>query len=486
MRFLCISVTLQDELFHGKGDNDEPEWPPSPLRLFQALLAGSHTSCREHEWTEAKAEAFRWLEHHEWPEIVAPDAKPSPAYTLFIPNNDSDKKFERQDRLASKVARPQRLVPPRCTLEPQRTVHYLWSIDDEEWPTARLHTEILCQQARYVLALGWGIDQAVGLGRILSDSEAAELAGRRWRPSPNYVTGQRTWRVPRKGTLQDLERCHLSFVERLGPPYRPRQEPKEFDQVAYLSRTELPPRPCAAFELPDEVAFPQAEANEVAAMLRSLACDRAKEDAGHEFPGGSEAYVAGHVAYKKGLTPPRFSYLPLPTIGHPHADGMIRRMLIAEPHGGDGSQKKWAQQRMRGQTLHDNRGKERGILLDPWRRASPAILSRYVREAKNWSTVTPIVLPGFDDGEHFKAEKLCVRSLAQAGLPIDAVSDIWLRKAPFWPGSLHPRLYCCPAYLRHLPAWHARFVFREAIPGPVAIGAGRHCGLGILAADEPR
>ncbi|MER3462825.1 MAG: type I-U CRISPR-associated protein Cas5/Cas6, partial [Armatimonadota bacterium] len=42
-RHLCISVTPLDDLFHGKGDDDEPEWPPSPMRLFQALVAGSRT-----------------------------------------------------------------------------------------------------------------------------------------------------------------------------------------------------------------------------------------------------------------------------------------------------------------------------------------------------------------------------------------------------------------------------------------------------------
>jgi CRISPR-associated protein Csb2 len=36
--YLCISVSFLDSLFHGKADGDEPEWPPSPLRIFQALL----------------------------------------------------------------------------------------------------------------------------------------------------------------------------------------------------------------------------------------------------------------------------------------------------------------------------------------------------------------------------------------------------------------------------------------------------------------
>ena len=63
--YLCISVTFLDPLFHGKGDGDEWEWPPSPMRVFQALLAGSRTGCRNIEWSTVKSDAFRWLEQKE-------------------------------------------------------------------------------------------------------------------------------------------------------------------------------------------------------------------------------------------------------------------------------------------------------------------------------------------------------------------------------------------------------------------------------------
>ncbi|MBX9622589.1 MAG: type I-U CRISPR-associated protein Cas5/Cas6, partial [Gemmataceae bacterium] len=37
----CVSVTFLDPAFHGRGDGGEPEWPPSPLRLFQAVVAAA-------------------------------------------------------------------------------------------------------------------------------------------------------------------------------------------------------------------------------------------------------------------------------------------------------------------------------------------------------------------------------------------------------------------------------------------------------------
>lgn len=490
---LCISVTLLDGLFHGKGDGDEPEWPPSPMRLFQALVAGSRMGCRNEEWSEVKAEAFRWLERREPPMIIGPAAERAAAYTLFVPNNDADKKFDRQDRLTSKVVRPYRVVSGSAAAEVRGALHYLWAIPESEWADASVYTELLCREARHLTALGWGIDQAVADGRVLTDTEAAALPGRRWRAWHTHRPGQRRSRVPIEGSLKDMEMVHASFVSRIsGNRFNPPCKLKRFECIAYLSASVSPLRPYAVFELPDGVAFRQQDTAAVAAMLRSLACRSAKDDS-HEFPGGSEIYVAGHTkagqAPRDGPGAPRFSYLPLPTIGHEHADGMIRRVLIAEPFGGDGAHARWAQQRLRNQLLRDHDGNERGILLNLWRNSSSAILDRYVGEHKNWASVTPVILPGFDDGKRIKAEKLVLQAVRQAGLPVEGVADFTLRKAPFWSGSQHPNCYRRPDYLdsaknRRFSAWHVHLSFREPMAGPLSIGAGRHCGLGVLAASR--
>lgn len=474
-RHLCISATFLDPLFHGQG-NDEPEWPPSPMRLFQALLSGTCTGCRGNEWSELKADAFRWLERRQPPLIVAPEARPMSGYTLYVPNNDGDKVPDRQDRLTSKITRPYGL----CDGD---TVHYLWPVRESDGTAGELHAELLCREARRLLALGWGIDQVAGNGRILNEAEATDLPGQRWRPYSGHLPGSRTWRVPTPGSLDDLERVHRSFLRRVdGGQYRTPLNLSRFRTVSYLSGGTLPPRSYAAFELPEGVAFRQEDAAKVAAMLRSLASRCAREDT-HEFPGGSETYVAGHAG-QQGRTPARFSYVPLPTIGHENADGMVRRLLIVEPFGGDGVHARWAQNRLRNATLRGQEGNNRGILLDLWRARSNTMIDRYVSGARTWSTVTPVVLPGFDDGKLTKAEKLLFAAVRQADLPLDALAELTMRKAPLWPGSQHPRHYFVPDYLRHLPGWHARLVFHEPVPGPLAIGAGRHAGLGILARSE--
>jgi len=472
---LCISVTFLDPLFHGMGDGDVPEWPPSPMRLFQALLAGSRTGCRGPTWSDAKAAAFHWLEGRAPPDIVAPVARRATGSILFVPNNDADKTFDRQDRLTSKTVRPQRLTDGD-------TLHYLWPLRAGDGASARGHAELLCREARHLLALGWGIDQVVGNGRILADADATALSGQRWREWDGHWPGHRELRVPMEGSLADLERVHESFLRRVsGRAFLPPLKPKRFALAPYLPSTALPPRSCAVFELPEGVAFPQTNVIQVAAMLRSLACrPEHRRDFQAQFTDDPEVYLAGHIQ-DAARTPPRFSYLPLPTIGHEHADGMVRRLLLAEPWGGDGSRARWAQSRLHGVTLKDTDGNERGALRNLWRSGSQDMLGRYSEPSRTWATVTPVILPGFDDSDRRKAERLFLKAVEHAALPVRAVTDLTLRKAPFWPGSQHPRLYRRPAYLKDYAGWHVHVRFAEPIPGPLAIGAGRHCGLGVLA-----
>lgn len=484
-QYLCISVTFLDPLFHGKGD-DGPEWPPSPMRLFQALLAGARTGCRGNEWTGEKVDAFHWLEQLDPPVIVAPGGHKGSAYRLAVPNNDWDvsgsywaRGVEPPDNKQPPSLRAMKQVRPHWLRD--MTVHYLWPMDESGATEQR--AELICREARHLLALGWGIDQVVGNGRIITDTEAAALHGERWCPWDGQRPGEPTCRVPTRGSLDDLEKVHKSFLQRVhGNQYAPPLKLSRFGTVSYLSGNTLPARSYAVFELPEGVAFRQGSAAKVAAMLRSLASRAARADT-HQFPGGSETYVAGHAG-KQELTPERFSFLPLATIGHQNADGMIRRLLIAEPFSGSGDHARWAQNRLRNETIWDEQGNERGVVLDLWRQASRAIIGRYVDRASAWCTVTPVILPGFDDGKLAKAERLLLVAIRQAGVPIEAVRDVTMRKAPFWPGSQHPRQYFVPDYLRGLPGWHVRLVFHEPVPGPLSLGAGRHAGLGVFARSE--
>src|SRR5579875_3303449 len=84
MAALVICVRLHDGRYHGKDD-----WPPSPARLFQALVAGAGLSG---PLEKNDREALKWLEQQPAPIIAAPRAwQPREGVLFYMPNNDSDR-----------------------------------------------------------------------------------------------------------------------------------------------------------------------------------------------------------------------------------------------------------------------------------------------------------------------------------------------------------------------------------------------------------
>lgn len=510
IRHLSISVTLLDNLFHGKGESDEPEWPPSPMRLFQALVAGSRTGRHNGDWSEAKTEALRWLERRDPPVIVGPEATRASLYTLFVPNNDGDRKFDRQERLTPKIVQPYRLVGGASESGGTDALHYLWAITEREWDEACPHADVLCCEARRLMALGWGIDQAVACGRMLSGDEVKALRGVWWWPAGESMARQLGLRAPRDGTLVDLGRAHEAFLNRLSHVQPPKaREPRIYRRVVYTPQNIVLPRFFAAFALrplDSDVGFASFRVERsirVAAMLRHAACKAAQDDLdpdGWRTEEWSLRFVAGHGPVgspkrrDKADAYPRFSYLPLPSIGHRHADGRIRRALIAESFGGDGRSARWVAQRLAGTILIDEkrgpvaRLESVGLGDAEFRTVFPRFAAQNAAEAATvWTSVTPVVLPGYDDHRAAKRERLLLDCLHHAGIDPAAVDTIESRFAAWQPrdggaSALLPTAYRRPEHLQNLPACHVRMRFRTPVTGPIALGAGRHCGLGVLAA----
>ena len=84
MSALVLHVRLHDGRYHGEGD-----WPPSPARLFQALVAGAGLAG---PLAADEQEALTWLEKQTAPIIAAPRAwQPRRGVLFYMPNNDSDR-----------------------------------------------------------------------------------------------------------------------------------------------------------------------------------------------------------------------------------------------------------------------------------------------------------------------------------------------------------------------------------------------------------
>ncbi|MEM6313123.1 MAG: type I-U CRISPR-associated protein Csb2, partial [Planctomycetota bacterium] len=83
-RHFSIDVRWHDDRYHGRGDGGKPEWPPSPLRLMAALVAGGSPL------GDAERAALRWLESAQPPTILAPDVQCADGVLSYVPSNNRD------------------------------------------------------------------------------------------------------------------------------------------------------------------------------------------------------------------------------------------------------------------------------------------------------------------------------------------------------------------------------------------------------------
>lgn len=496
MRWLSFEVHFLTGRYHGRRSEREgrifpAEWPPSPYRLFQALITAANIGFRRTEFSEAKRAALRWLERRGAPDIVVPPARPAAVMRLYVPNNDMDKvarawtKNEEPEKQPNELRTDKDLRPRR--LDGDATVRFLWPVADDEWGTARQYAEILCVEARHLHSLGLGIDLVAGNGRILGDADKQILAGEVWIADSDGIG----WRVPVEGALDELLARHAEQPQRVRAERGRGAErsvvspvpPVVYREVGYMRRAEGRRRVVHAFALVDQEgayrSFDPREASIVSAWLRHAAHERAK--AMKLDPDFVERFVCGHGEDAESKND-RFSYLPLPTIPSKGRDGRIRRVLLVEPFGGGGGKAQAVARRLSGASLvAEGTGEvmaDLRVMDDPF---ADGVTALYLRKARVWSSVMPLVLPGRDDFRTRKAHALVLKALAQAGYTTP-IGEITLQREPIFPGAEMARAYRVPAYLKEFPRTHAMITFAEPVPGPVAIGAGRHIGLGVFAA----
>jgi CRISPR-associated protein Csb2 len=123
---------------------------------------------------------------------------------------------------------------------------------------------------------------------------------------------------------------------------------------------------------------------------------QAAQNSHQKFPGGIEQFVAGHIRGKEP-TVPRFAYLPLPSIGHQYTDPGIRRAVIAEPIGGDGSLVQWVCDSLVGCVLQNNGNKIAQLVLTQ----DNTVFEQHEYPTDTFITMTPVILAkGYKPGRH--------------------------------------------------------------------------------------
>ncbi len=557
MTQLLLTVRFLDDRYHGLLDRGgPPEWPPSPFRLFQALIAGVARRGDLVVGTDVPVnrdftdigKALGWLQRHTRehpPVIIAPKHKIGQAITRFVPNNDGDKKFDRQERLTAKPAIPTLFILDK---DQKPEVHYVWQLpENHDCPIANIE-----RAARSLTTLGWGIDMAFADARPTSEDEIQKLKGIRWYPKKNAGSFEDTLRVPtvsydERGkivecTLCDLRHCHSTFINRIehGKPLKTVDKPKVFERVLYTSTERPIARPHVVFRLVDDdgesirPGFPHAKLIHIAGMVRHLAIEAMDtRDGKHGCPppwipekdrrAWVEQVVRGKRDESAGDEHQQFSYVPLPSIGPVHADAMVRNVMIVAPMEME-RELHYLADRLDGLQLkpevdpEGDKGNSVPILADRiWlQRFTPPrvkfIAESYLGTASVWDTVTPIILDGhrkakLDDAKAVArtTERLIRKALARAG--IEAPCEFTWQMVPFIKNGLsaHERDkerrltgYFRPQYLQGRSAVHVRLRFGRRtvhgdmdgawtpidVSGPLTIGGGRHCGFGLLAAVD--
>jgi CRISPR-associated protein Csb2 len=244
----CITLRFLQPFCYGRGDGDEPEWPPSPLRVFQSLVAAAAAKWNERTRLDYAVPALEWLARQPSPSVIgAVGVASSVKYRTFVPDNTGDLAagaWSRGDttrivKRTEKDVRPTHLIGD--------AVHYLYPMADSD-PEFIKHKETLVTAARSITHLGWGIDMVAGNASEISAEEALKLTGEHWRPTASPSATQ--LRVPREGTLKALMEKHTAFLNRLSDGgFKPVPPLTAFDTVSYKRDTDSSSRPFVAFSI---------------------------------------------------------------------------------------------------------------------------------------------------------------------------------------------------------------------------------------------
>lgn len=484
-QYLCIAATFLANRYHGR------EWPPSPARLFQALLAGARTGSYRQYWTIADR-ALRLLERLPAPEILASGIQPGWSYRVAVPNNDSDKagrEWSAGRPFDSGSIRTMKTVValefPRAS-EGGPHVYYIWKLSEPE-PEAVLVRQV----ASFLHTFGWGIDMAYADSFVLDEQRRQTLISDSGHS--HHIPGGKgaLSDVPVPGYLDDLTSTYRRYCNRLtANGVDPSIRATKYGQQQYQRAGSIE-YPSACFllrQLTDSEkwhAVPWALGMKVAAWMRRATANALREEGyPDEFV---NSYVLGHG---DGHTR-HMSFVPIPTIRTMHSDGMVRRVMLIEPSDADGSITSLLQRKLAPSDLLMlvNGGQPKPVcsLAEP--QDDDYVLKCY-RDPRSlkplWHSVTPVVLHGYNS-EHGKfslkkTEQLLYQAFEKAGHTRQSITDLSFQPAPFWSGTEGALAIRVPEHLSKWPRYHVAVRFNKPVTGPVLVGIGQHYGIGLFAA----
>lgn len=516
-RALLLSVRFHDGRFHGR-----PEWPPSPARLFQALVAGAaNGAALDHPDVDALA----WLESLDPPVIAAPSGRATKGFTNYVPNNDLDAVSGDLRRVAE--IRAAKLIKS-VLFEADLPLLYVWHFDGDTG-----HAEQVRDIADRLYQLGRGVDMAWAAGEVGEKDEAKarleSYAGVLYCPC---TSGEGCMLAcPAPGSLKSLidrhkkNRTRFSIVTAPAPtkadPSRIKvigqtfsQPPKpRFRQVAYNS----PPQRLL-FELGETAgqggfyAWPFTNIVRLVETVRDGAARALCDALCNALP--DQCAVVMRVFIGRDSTEAdkaqRIRILPLPSIGHVHADHAIRRLLVEVPPDCPVNARDIAWAFTAWQPHDRETGELYGWQLVEISEEAGELYTKmpghYGINGRNlfrlWRTATPAVLPLHAERRHIDpnrireeakggSERLAEEARAIAAVrhalrhvsintPVEAIR---VQREPFDARGTRAEAFADGTRFSKHRLWHVEITFAVPCQGPIVIGDGRYIGLGIMAPE---
>lgn len=488
---LVISVRLHEGWYHGNGII------PSPARLFQALVAGRGLSG---PLSEDSISALQWLEYLPPPIVAAPATKVGQPVATYVPNNDLDAKQGDHRRIGE--IRTKKPIQP-LLFDSDVPFLFCWRLDEQIENESEVRK--MCELARGIYQLGRTVDAAWAWGEVLSDDELAERLRSHRGPVKHPSAGRGNIECPTPGSLAsliarhaDLSRRYAMTADGKGQTFRRRSKPKwrlvSYEGAATRICFDLIDRETTTF-----MPWPTTHTLTLVTTVRDTAVSRlVKALPDHETE--VKQTLVGRKANGKnaGPTSARVRIVPLPSIGHEHADQQIRRLLIEIPSGCPlrADDVIWA---FSGQTLSVH-----GRAVDLVRSQAHRQLEHYgieARASRHWQTVTPVALSSSprrriepnkqkrrDEDLKGAAERRFEQELAASAIRQSLrhadvrtnVSSVRVQREPFsGRGHRTDDFAAEPRFNKHV-LWHVELEFAVPIKGPLVIGDGRFCGFGLM------
>lgn len=501
---LLISVRFHDGRYHGAGD-----WPPSPARLFQALVASAAKPALE----RGSCDALKWLEELAAPVIAAPAAHFGQHVSLFVPNNDLDTKGG-DIRRVGEIRSATKHIRPRL-FDASVPLLYVWRFDVDN-----AHAECVRDIADGLFQLGRGVDMAWAVGEVLDDVEAdirlSECLGVIYRPSAG---GQGVaLNCPEEGSLESLKARHQAGARRfrrVGKKTQFSNAPKpRFRLVSYNS-----PQSRLLFDLRRTTAtgspFAPWPLSRIAALVHKL---RGNDGGDGQPKSGAFARLAQHFDAgvigkvligrdaKDADKALRLRIVPLPSIGHMHADRGIRRVLVEVPPDSPirANDVAWA---FSGLEVEPSEVDADGVIVSsPVELVSAmddSMLEHYGLEgsapSRLWRSVTPLALPesaarrridpaerraqAKNGAERFSEHQRACREVAQALRHVGikkVITGLRVQRESFEAKGERAEAFSDGTRFSKHRLWHVEVEFAEPVVGPLILGDGRYTGLGLF------